>query len=704
MSVPFFSLIALFLCLVTTTAVVIPQADECERNCGDISVPNPFGLDNCPKNSLYNLHCNRSVSPPRLFLDTIPMLSISLENATAVVEIDIAYTCYDQSGEADKSSQYAWMGDSPFLFSTHNKFTTIGCDTIGYVGDENFVHYSGCVSVCNSSDTNQYNFTEELISCGGIGCCQTSVPKEFDTLGISLTSYKNHSDQLDTNPCSFGFMSDPSWYKDHSNFTLSDTADKHGSSPVVLDWAIRGNITCEDTEDPEYICGSNSNCISSYNGPGYLCNCNKGFIGNPYTKTGCQDINECHDPATYPCNGKCKNIAGNYTCGCSFGKHGDGKIGCRISTASKIAIGIGAACLFVTFVLFLVWLHKKQIKQLNLRKNGGAFLDQLSLQSFKESQLEKATNNFDSKNLLGEGGNGWVYKGIIDSMLYIAVKKSKLVDQNQIEQFINEADIVSKINHKNVVKLLGLCVESKVPMLVYDFIPNGTLYQHLHGKKSRILDSWRICLRIAADTARALDYMHSQANPPIIHRDVKTSNILLDETYTAKVADFGASKLIPLNRTMAETQGQGTMGYLDPEYVQTGELTTMSDVYSFGVVLMEILSKQKAIIRGSSKEITSLVMLFTSAVENNRFDEIVKVADVTEHETEQVHLVADLAIRCVAMPSKRRPTMTEVADVLNVMSKEYKFVPVEGYSDETVNLLDDQESMTTSVHFEISME
>ncbi|KAF5204653.1 Wall-associated receptor kinase, partial [Thalictrum thalictroides] len=426
-------------------------------------------------------------------------------------------------------------------------------------------------------------------------------------------------------------------------------------------------------------------------------------------------INECENEN--PCkHGTCKNIPGNYTCQCPFGYHGDGKVGCTINTAIKVMIGIGTFIFLVVLVLFLHCMYKRKIQEINLRNNGGSILENLStIKTFKETQLEKATNNFDKRQLLGEGGNGSVYKGSIDNMIDIAVKKSKVVDQNQIGQFLNEADVVSKINHNNVVKLLGVCCESKVPMLVYEFVPNGTLSHHIHASSSSILSSWSICLRIVTETARALDYMHSDANPPIIHRDVKPSNILLDGTYTAKVSDFGASKLIPKDRTMAPTQGQGTMGYLDPEYVQTGELTTLSDVYGFGVVLMELLAKQKPLTLKKPGEMISLVKVFTSAIENNQLDQILKVPVAIEHETEDVQIVAKLAVRCVSMQSKDRPTMREVADVLNGLFKKYCTSHVEGSCDEQVNLKsklaarcvpmpseDDQDVTSTSFELEYS--
>ncbi|CAN1251701.1 Wall-associated receptor kinase 3 [Linum perenne] len=191
---------------------------------------------------------------------------------------------------------------------------------------------------------------------------------------------------------------------------------------------------------------------------------------------------------------------------------------------------------------------------------------------FKESELSKATNNYDSDHFLGEGGFGHVYKGILS-------------DDNN-----------TPVNHINVVKVVGLCLETKLPILVYEFIANGTLFDHIHKQRyrSRVMSTWPQRLRIATEIAQALDYLHSLANPPIIHGDIKSTNILLDSEFRAKVSDFGASVLIsPDQPTAILNKIQGTLGYLDPEYLVTGNLNPKSDVYSFGVVMVELLTGEK---------------------------------------------------------------------------------------------------------------
>ena len=280
---------------------------------------------------------------------------------------------------------------------------------------------------------------------------------------------------------------------------------------------------------------------------------------------------------------------------------------------------------------------------------------------FSQEELEKATNNYAKDTIAGNGGYGTVYKGVLDDGLTVAIKKSKFMDESQTSQFINEVVVLSQINHRNVVKLLGCCLETQVPLLVYEFVTNGTLFDHIHDTTKHVPLSWEARLRIASETAGVISYLHSSASIPIIHRDIKTTNILLDDNYTAKVSDFGASKLVPKDHTQLTTLVQGTLGYLDPEYLLTSELTEKSDVYSFGIVVLELITGKKAVRFDGPEEDRNLAMYVLCAMKEERFEEVVEKGMVSEANMEQIKEVAKVARECVRIKGEERPSMKEVA-------------------------------------------
>lgn len=294
--------------------------------------------------------------------------------------------------------------------------------------------------------------------------------------------------------------------------------------------------------------------------------------------------------------------------------------------------------------------------------DGGADRSKL----FNSEELNKATDNFNVNRILGQGGQGTVYKGMLEDGRIVAVKKSKVIDEGKIEEFINEVAILSQINHRNVVKLLGCCLETEVPLLVYEFISNGSLYQYIHNQNDELPLTWGMRLQIGSEIAGALSYLHSAASLPIYHRDIKSSNILLDDKYRAKVADFGTSKSISIDQTHVTTKVQGTFGYLDPEYFQSSQFTDKSDVYSFGVVLVELLTGQKPISLARSEDHRSLVIYFVVSMEENFLFDILD-KHVKLGRREEIMQVANIAKRCLKLSGKKRPTMKEVAAELEAI-------------------------------------
>ncbi|MFS8018089.1 putative protein kinase RLK-Pelle-WAK-LRK10L-1 family [Helianthus anomalus] len=336
----------------------------------------------------------------------------------------------------------------------------------------------------------------------------------------------------------------------------------------------------------------------------------------------------------------------------------------------KVITG-SASILVLSLVIFIIWrLYKSNPFSYVSSKNKSTNLEDIGLSCgvsfFSYKEIEDATQNFDPSHELGDGGFGAVYYGKLKDGREVAVKKLHEHNYNRVQQFRNEVEILTKLRHPNLVVLYGCTSrQSRELLLVYEYVPNGTVADHLHGEQADpYLLTWPIRMNIAIETARALVYLHTSE---IIHRDVKTTNILLDHNFGVKVADFGLSRLIPSNVTHVSTAPQGTPGYLDPQYHQRYQLTDKSDVYSFGVVLIELISSMVAVDLNRSQDEIGLANLAINKIKRCEIDELIDpvLGSVTNPEImNMITLVAELAFRCLQYDSDMRPTMNEVLDVL----------------------------------------
>ncbi|KDP43834.1 hypothetical protein JCGZ_20844 [Jatropha curcas] len=297
-------------------------------------------------------------------------------------------------------------------------------------------------------------------------------------------------------------------------------------------------------------------------------------------------------------------------------------------------------------------------------------LDDLKIrraQMFSYEELERATNGFKEESLVGKGSFSCVYKGVMKNGTVVAVKKAIVSSDKQknSKEFHTELDLLSRLNHAHLLNLLGYCEEGGERLLVYEFMAHGSLHQHLHGKNKSLKEQldWVRRVTIAVQAARGIEYLHGYACPPVIHRDIKSSNILIDEEHNARVADFGLSLLGPADSgsPLAELPA-GTLGYLDPEYYRLHYLTTKSDVYSFGVLLLEILSGRKAI--DMQYEEGNIVEWAVPLIKSADISAILDPLLKPPPDIEALKRIANVACKCVRMKGKERPSMDKVTTAL----------------------------------------
>ncbi|KAI3799801.1 hypothetical protein L1987_35104 [Smallanthus sonchifolius] len=335
--------------------------------------------------------------------------------------------------------------------------------------------------------------------------------------------------------------------------------------------------------------------------------------------------------------------------------------------------------LLILFVFFLCFCRKKKPKEdasvgwsplptyvgdSGNKLSSNTFVSTTVLHSLGQiisfSEVREATRNFDKSLLLGSGGFGKVYKGVLENGLVVAIKRGNPRSQQGLVEFKTEIEMLSKLRHKHLVSLIGYCEELNEMILVYEFMAGGPLRRHLYGSNLPPL-TWKQRVEILVGAAKGLHYLHTGVSETIIHRDVKTTNILLDENLDAKVADFGLSKFGPsLNQTHVSTAVKGSFGYLDPEYFRRQQLTEKSDVYSFGVVMLEVLCARPAINPTLPREQVNIAEWAMTWQKKGELEKIMDPNLMGHVNLESLRKYGETAEKCLSENGNQRPSMGDV--------------------------------------------
>ncbi|XP_062183148.1 wall-associated receptor kinase 3-like [Phragmites australis] len=658
------------------SAVPQPRA-SCPDKCGNVDIPYPFGIgDDCawPALGNFNITCNHSFSPPRPYSGDFEIINITVEAGEMRVFNPVSYICYNSSNTAEPNGT-GWSLElaSSFLISkTRNMFTAIGCYTEAYLGGKtaHSNYLTGCISYCESlGDAAQDND-----ECAGLGCCQMGISGSIRTIGVDWGTL-NSNPAWKYSPCSYAFVAEKGWYhfhredlsRDGTKSFLSRVGERR-ANPLVLDWAIRNNGSCllppeaSGGKPTAAACVSeHSLCVSATQGEGYLCNCSQGYTGNPYVIGGCTNINECELQKSYP-----TWLYPCYSGSTCHDTEGTDRQMQRPEYRSREFAFAAVLCAIVLLVI-LAYFGPKKLKRRKQRmcfdKNGGQILKGAEINIFTQEQLENITNRYTTP--IGEGNFGKVFMGKIEGDQQVTVKCSSPKGKElPREEFVKEITIQFRIRHANLARLIGCCLETDVPMLVFEYFPNGSLYKLLHVTRHQVLPL-PARLNIAIGSAEALAYMHSPGGQNHVHGDIKSDNILIDNNLMPKVSDFGSSKLMSIDRCAWEVKADRS--YMDPVYMKTDRFTEKSDVYSFGVVLLELITRKKVKYDGSN----SLPIDFIKSCKeegNGRtmYDrDILAEGDAqSQAYMECLDRIGKLAVRCLKEDVDERPTMAEVVEEL----------------------------------------
>ncbi|XP_057808032.1 wall-associated receptor kinase-like 20 [Salvia miltiorrhiza] len=607
-------------------AIIFPPLAAAVMHCGQCGktpVPYPMSISPSCGDQAYKIKCDPNTGtlhfiskPGRLY----PITSIDTRSQRMVIRPPsvLPGTCFSE----DFSSEGFQIDDSlPFNISSSNTILLFNCT-------DNMLHLQ--VPINCSSNCPCHTYIDNTPSAGV--CNKQKLCCSFRT-GGSQNAYiiRVHAD---------GCMA----YHSYVNFDPSLPFAKWPAPGLELMYVSPLEPPCNTTLGCREL--PFSKCLAdSVDGGRRRCLCKKGRYW---------------DPATGYCQ-KCR--------------HGTGcKIHINHTPAIGATTGVFLLLLLTAFLVYRQRQYTKNAARKTLIKQREHILNShnsgKSAKIFSGKEIKKATNDFSKENLLGTGGFGEVFKGTLDDRTEIAVKRAKPGNAAGTAQVLNEVRILCQVNHRSLVRMIGCCVELEQPLLIYEYVARGTLFEHLHRAEARQTPplGWLRRLFIAHHAADGLAYLHSSAVPPIYHRDVKTSNILLDENLDAKVSDFGLSRLVELSErdcTHINTSAQGTLGYLDPEYYVNMQLTDRSDVYSFGVVLLELLTCKRAIDFNREEENVNLVVYMKRMFDEDNLMAVLDPAikqGATEVELETMKAIGNLAAACLDERRQNRPSMKEVAD------------------------------------------
>ncbi|KAL7106490.1 hypothetical protein ACP275_07G116800 [Erythranthe tilingii] len=330
----------------------------------------------------------------------------------------------------------------------------------------------------------------------------------------------------------------------------------------------------------------------------------------------------------------------------------------------KILIPLIAASILlgglIFFLLFYIYYYRYYPLKSKHKDQHSCLSRKRSVSVMEYKTLELATDNFQESNILGSGGFGCVYKAKLQPNFYVAVKRLAAGHPDSITEFQTEVDILSKVDHPNIINLLGYSILDQTRLLVYELMPFGSLETQLHGPSRGSALTWNLRMKIALDIARGLEYLHEHCHPPVIHRDLKSSNILLDSNFNAKLSDFGLAVVDGPQKNKNNIKLSGTLGYVAPEYLLDGKLTDKSDVYAFGVVLLELLLGRKPMEKMADHCQSIVTWAMPQLTDRTKLVKIVDPAIRDTMDLKHLYQVGAVAVLCVQGEASYRPLITDI--------------------------------------------